>query len=557
MIKLILKLFAPFRWFIEKMGADYDQFIRILKLKLTLDDRRVNRYSKKSGNAQEKTLIKQSFFQVFMGTFFALFLVLVKDPFTFFYLSHTFLMAMMAMMIISEFSTILFDTTDNVIIQPLPIKGNTISLARNAHVFVYLAMMAFCISLISIIVAIYKFGNMAGLIFVFTIFLNVLFTLFFANILYLGIMRIVSGERLKNLLMYFQIFIAIFFMAAYQIGLKMVDKTVIQDMVLQVHWFTYLLPPAFFSGLIDALTTLNFDQSHLLFIAEALIIPPFAIYCTGKYLTPVFNRKLMDLEQGDRVSKIKSETAKASLWYKMMSSLLVHTTDEKAAFKLMWKMTGRERQFKQTMLPTFAYVILMIIAPNINKHQSFSDFTSGYKYLLILYAFTLVAFSLCTALLIGSNQSSTWLFKSLPLKSPASFFKGAINAAFARFFIPFYLIIGIVVCVLWGIKVLPDVFIAFLAIYLITSLLYYFQQPGFPFSLEKTAIQGGMNAIKVFGLMALAGIVGFTHFALLKWFDFANLLLIPVYGAAIYYVNRFMVYRKINWEEVDRVNSYS
>jgi len=220
-------------------------------------------------------------------------------------------------------------------------------------------------------------------------------------------------------------------------------------------------------------------------------------------------------------------------------------------------MTGRERQFKQTMLPTFAYVILMIIAPNINKHQSFSDFTSGYKYLLILYAFTLVAFSHCTALLIGSNQSSTWLFKSLPLKSPASFFKGAINAAFARFFIPFYLIIGIVVCVLWGIKVLPDVFIAFLAIYLITSLLYYFQQPGFPFSLEKTAIQGGMNAIKVFGLMALAGIVGFTHFALLKWFDFANLLLIPVYGAAIYYVNRFMVYRKINWEEVDRVNSYS
>jgi hypothetical protein len=116
---------------------------------------------------------------------------------------------------------------------------------------------------------------------------------------------------------------------------------------------------------------------------------------------------------------------------------------------------------------------------------------------------------------------------------------------------------GIAVCVLWGIKVLPDVFIAFLAIYLITSLLYYFQQPGFPFSLEKTAIQGGMNAIKVFGLMALAGIVGFTHFALLKWFDFANLLLIPVYGSAIYYVNRIMVYRKITWEKVDRVNSYS
>ena len=124
MINFILRLFVPFRWFIEKMGADYDQFIRILRLKLTIDDRRANRYSKKATNAQEKTLIKQSMFQIFMGAFFGIFLVMIKSPFTFFYLSHTFLTVMMAMMIISEFSTILFDTSENAIIQPLPIKGN-------------------------------------------------------------------------------------------------------------------------------------------------------------------------------------------------------------------------------------------------------------------------------------------------------------------------------------------------------------------------------------------------------------------------------------------------
>jgi hypothetical protein len=557
MINFILKLFVPFRWFIEKMGADYDQFIRILRLKLTLDDRRANKYSKKSENAQEKTLIKQSVFQIFMGVFFALFLIMVKSPFTFFYFSHTFLMLMMAMMIISEFSTILFDTSENVIIQPLPIKGNTVSLARNAHVFVYLAMMAFCLSVITIILAIFKFGNLTALIFVFTIFLNVLFTLFIANILYLGIMRLVSGERLKNLLMYFQVFIAIFFMAAYQIGLKMVDKSVIQDMVLPVHWYTYLLPPAFFSGLIEALTTLNFDQSHLLFIAEALVLPPIAIYCTGKYLTPIFNQKLMDLEQGDRVSKVKIETSRNSLYYRMMASLFVHYQDEKAAFKMMWKMVGRERLFKQSMLPSFGYIIIMIIAPNVGKHGNFSEFTTGYKYLFVLYSFMFISFAISGSLLIGNYQTSTWVFKSMPLKSPADFFKGTIKAAFARYFIPFYIVVGIVVCSLWGIKVLPDVFIAFLSIYLITLLSYYYQQPGFPFSLEKTAIQGGSNVMKVFGVMALAGIIGYAHYLLLNWFDFANLMLIPVFGGAIWYVNRVLVYRKITWINVDRVNSYS
>lgn len=557
MITFILKLFVPFRWFIEKMGADYNQFIRILKLKLTLDDRRVNRYSKKTENGQQKTLIKQSFFQIFMGVFFALFLILVKTPFTFFYFAHTFLMVMMAMMIISEFSTILFDTSENVIIQPLPIKGNTISLARNAHVFIYLTMMAFCLSVVTIILAVYKFGGVAGLIYVLTIFLNVLFTLFFTNILYLGIIRLVSGERLKNLLMYFQIAIAIFFMAAYQIGLRMVDKSAIRDMVLPVHWFTYLFPPAFFSGLIEGITTFNFDQSHLLFIAEALILPPVAIYFTGKYLTPVFNRKLMELEQGDRVSKIKSEASQSSLWYRLNSAIFVADKDEKAAFKLMWKMAGRERQFKQTLLPTFGYIIIMIILPNFGKHQTFSDFTTGYKYLLILYVFMMVSFALCSSLLVGNCQTAIWVFKSLPLKSPASFFKGAIKAAFARFFVPFYILIGTVVCVFWGIKALPDVIIALMSIYLMTLMAYYFQQPGFPFSLEKTAVQGGSNVMKVFVLMALSGVVGFLHYSLLKWFDFANLMLIPVYGAAIFYVNRIMVYRQITWKNVDRVNSYS
>jgi len=557
MIRFLLLLFIPFRWFIEKMGADYDQFIRILKLKLTLDDRRANKYSKKKENAQEKTLIKQSFSQIFIGIFFGLILVLMRSPFTYYYFAHTFVMVMMAMMIISEFSTILFDTSENVIIQPLPIKGNTISLARNAHVLIYLTMMAVCISVIPTIIAFIKFGILSGFIFVFTIFLNVLFTLFFANILYLGIMRLVSGERLKNLLMYFQVFIAIFFMAAYQIGIKMVDKTAIQDMVLPVHWFTYLFPPAFFSGFIEGLTALNFDQSHLIFIAEALIAPPVAIYLTGKYLTPVFNQKLMDLEQGDKISKIKTETSRRGLYYKLMASLFVHGKEEHAAFKMMWKMIGRERQFIQTILPSIGYILIMIIAPNIGKHGKFSEFITGNKYLLVLYPCMFVSFALCSALLIGNYKTSTWIFKSMPLKSPASFFKGAIKAAFAKFFIPFYFVISTMVCILWGIKALPDVFIAYLSIYLITILSYYFQQPGFPFSLEKSALQGGTNVIKVFGLLALAGIIGFSHYFLMKWFPFAYILLIPVYGGVIFYVNRIFVYEKITWKVVDRVNSYS
>ncbi len=557
MIRFLLSLFKPFRWFIEKMDADYNQFIRILQLKLTMDDRRMKGLGNKSKQETENALLKQSVMQILFGVFFATFLLIIKSQFTYYYFAHTFLMAMMAMMIISEFTTILFDTSENVIIQPLPIKGNTISLARNAHVFIYLSLMAFNLSVISIIIAIFKFGITSALIFSFTIFMNVLFTLFLANVLYLLIMRLASGEKLKNLLMYFQIVIAILFMLAYQFGVNMVDRTHIENMILPVYWYTYLVPPAFFSGLIEALSSRIFDQQHLIFIAEALIIPPIAIYLTGKYLTPVFNRKLMDLEQGDRVSKIKTENGRESWWYRILSAVFIHSQDEKASFKLIWIMTGRERLFKQTLLPAFGYIVIMIIVPFFNKSFNFNDLNQGYKYLLILYAFVFIGASLSGSLVSGNNQHAAWVFKTMPLSSPACYFKGFIKAAFARFFIPFYALLAIVICSIWGLKVLPDVIIALLAIYLFTIVFYYYQNANFPFGMEKIATQGGAAFLKVMGLMLVAVLLGVSHYFLLKWFNFANLLLIPVYLMAIYYVNRIFVYKKITWERVDSVNSYS
>lgn len=557
MVKFLLSLFVPFRWFIEKTGADYNQFIKILRLKLILDDRRMKGFGGNQGKTIENALVKQSLTQLFLGALFLTFLAVVKSPFTFFYFSHTFTMVMMAMMIISEFSTILFDTADNSIMQPLPIKGNTVSLARNAHVFLYLTLMAFSISIFTILLAIYKFGIVSGIIFILTIFLNVLFTLFLSNILYLGIMRLASGEKLKNLLMYFQVFVAILFMAAYQFGLNMVDKSAIKDMIVPVHWYTFLVPPAFFSGLVEALSTPNFDMQHLIFIAEAVFLPVIAIYLTGKYLTPVFNRKLMDLEQGDRASKVKIEESRQSLWYRVTATIFTKGTEERAAFKLMWKMTGRERLFKQTLLPAFGYVLIMIVVPLFNKHFNYRELVNGDKYLLILYAFMFISGIIPTAMNTGNNRHAAWVFKMLPFGTPANFFKGCIKAAFVRFFLPFYLALSIVICGIWGIRVLPDILIVLLVIYLFTSMMEYMQVPIFPFTMEKLAPQGSSKVFKFFGVILVAVALGFLHKFLLQWFPFANLILLPVYFGVILYFDRIYVYRKISWEKVDQANSYA
>jgi ABC-2 type transport system permease protein len=556
MVNFIIKLIAPFRRFIEMLGADYDQFILILKIKLTLDNRRVSALSKKPQNEQKNMMLWQAFTQIFIGFFFGMFVAIIKSPFTFFYLSHTFLMVMMAMMIISEFTTILFDTTENVIIQPLPIKGNTLSLARNAHVFLYLAFMAFNLSVVTIIVSITKFGILAAGVYVFTIFLNVLFTLFLANILYLGILRIAKGEQLKNLLMYFQIVMAILFMGGYQFGIKMIDKTNILNMELPIHWYTYLLPPAFFSGFTVAITLPSEGFQGYIFIIEALLIPFLAIYFTGKFLTPIFSRKLMELEQSDRSSDVKTESTRKSLWYMLMAKIFVFDKEEKASFNLMWKMTGRERLFKQTILPAFGYIIIIIVINFMNQKGGIQKALQGNTYLFILYSFIMIAGTMPGALLTGNNKTTSWIFKSLPYKSPAPFFRGSIKAAFAKFFIPGYIVISSIIVGFWGIKVIPDVIIALLAIYVLTLVLYYLQTPSFPFSMEKSAVQGGMAGMKMMGVILMGVIAGFGHQSISHLFPGSNLILIPIYSAAIWFVNRRYAVNTLTWRTVDRVNRY-
>ena len=142
------------------------------------------------------------------------------------------------------------------------------------------------------------------------------------------------------------------------------------------------------------------------------------------------------------------------------------------------------------------------------------------------------------------------------MKSPAGFFKGTIKAAFSKFFMPFYILVATGLSIIWGIRILPDAIIALMVIYLFALLIYYAQNPLFPFASDKAAAQAGGNTLKSFLFLMIAAAFGFLHKFLLHWFPFANLILIPVYAGIIYYVNRVMVYKQIRWTVVDRVNVY-
>jgi hypothetical protein len=238
-----------------------------------------------------------------------------------------------------------------------------------------------------------------------------------------------------------------------------------------------------------------------------------------------------------------------------MSKLLVSDTEEKASFKLMWQMAGRERLFKQILFPAFGYALIFIVLPFLTKGTTLHTLAMTDRYLLILYSFAIVGAAMSAALLNGMNKHAAWIFKSIPLPEPTALFKGCIKAAFARYFIPLYICVGIATCSIWGIRVFPDVLIVFSVIDILTLFMFYTQRPFFPFAIEKSSTSGDMYFKGLLATGVLAA-YGFFHYFLIKQFPFANLLLIPFNIGLIFLIDRIIVYRIITWKSVDKVNIY-
>ena len=81
----------------------------------------------------------------------------------------------------------------------------------------------------------------------------------------------------------------------------------------------------------------------------------------------------------------------------------------------------------------------------------------------------------CTLVVLNPNQPN------IPLK------KSSLS--------PRFLILSIIIVSVWGISVIPDVIIAWLANYFCTLLMFYTQKPEFPFTQSKATNLGGVYMI--------------------------------------------------------------
>ncbi len=552
MIKLLLSLFVPFKSIIKRMGASYTQFIKILELKLTLDNRRPSNFNGNRAKENSSSLFWQFLMMFILGLVILTITTKLHDSFTLFFLGHSMLTLTISMLIISEFSTILLDTSDNTILHPLPINSTTLSLARNAHIFIHLMFSALSLMLPIIIqIAIqYGIGSMAA--FIFALILNVIFTLFLSNLLYLGIMRFAKGDKLKNLLMYFQVVMAILFMAIYQLSLNLFEKIDFSNITIATDWYTYIIPSTYFAGFTEMFSSLNFSPNLTILSLVALALPPLGLYIIGKYLTPIFNKKLADIEQSDKLSSQKQPRTLANLFSKLFS----FNQQERTAFVLIWKLIGRERLFLQTVLPTFGYILFFMVFPFFKDFEGITSLAETDKYFVILYASCFLSASIPPSMSIGNNKEIGWLIRSLPIESPHRFFIGAMKSVFVRFLTPFYIAVSIGVVAIWGTKAIADIAVVYMVMYLNIVAAFLATPKKHPFSSNKKSSNSGATLAIFFLVMMSTIILGYIHYYGAQMYKFFPVMLILIYGLAIYIVQTMIFKKFFTWKALDLANSH-
>ena len=551
MVKFILRLIRPFRKLLEWAGVNYSQFEVILGAKLTMDNRKML-----GNNSQKKTLKNAMAMQVFIysiiGGFMSMMLIKGSSALFFFTtIFFSFIMIMVIMGLISEFNTILFDTRDNSILLPRPITPRTLLFVRIMHIMIYLMLISLSLSIFPLIVFAFMFGVPAMLLLLVDVILITLFSVFLTNIIYLLLMKMITGERLKDIITYSQIVMAIIFMGAYQFMPRLAENQALIANFNHIQWWMYLIPPFWMSASISPIINGGIGLQSAGFLLLSVAMPLIGLWLVSSVLAKNFNQSLSTLDQGDTKSDKKKGKAETSSMVDFISRICSYTAEERVSFATIWRIANRDRKFKQTVYPGLGYVFIIIIMAFVNTRTPLSEIGETKKYLILIYAPAFILNVLIYTIRYSENFKANWIYQTIPVKLPGQLISGAFKAIFAQLFLPVYILANIATVYFWGASVIIDVIFGFCVILMMAYIMLLVQPAAFPFSDERSSEQSGRNVVSsMLMLLAIGAMAGLHYFLVAS--NINLLFVLPVILLVLFLLSR--KYRQTPWHKMVKMN---
>ncbi|MCP4218064.1 MAG: hypothetical protein GY765_25700 [bacterium] len=552
MIEKILKFLDRFQWLFRMMKVDYPVFRAILWAKITSDNRRPHmnfNVKKEKGKEQSGTLVKSMGMNLFMGFMIGLSIFVVKS----FFLANVFIfaavMTLACMALISDFTSVLTDTTDNAVLLPRPVDGRTLLMSRITHIVIFLFLVVMSLALPTLIFGLFKYGVAYSLLLVPVLFFATLLVVFTTNVIFMGLLKLMSGEKFRDYINYIQVAT----MAIFTVGIHMMPRLLedgLAKLKIPLDWWTCYFPPAWFAGSMEGILQGQWSIVHVVLAVQTVGVPLLGIFAVVRFLGPGFNRKLARIDSSEPGKKKKRFRFDAPVFF---SRLLTRSAVERVGFEMTWKLVSYDRKFKLNVYPSLAmmlFALYLLLKPGkaATWLEAFSALPRTGKYVAMIYFSLLLIFAAITCVAYSDKFKAAWIYRALPIERPGELLSGAFKSLAIKMSAPF-MVVSVIVVSVWGWAVVDDIVFGYLAVHVSCVIALSMMNRYLPFSIKNTStgtnmVQGMLVMIVMGGLM----MVGLLHYFLLTKAAWAvtmgNVVL------ALLLVMLLKTYRRTEWAKI-------
>ncbi|MBK8977702.1 MAG: hypothetical protein IPM29_17485 [Planctomycetes bacterium] len=413
-------------------GVDTDALRALLQTEFTLGVRRARRAQDEGRQSGLQTGAVLGFvMQVLMGGIGAMAVGFIRDPLWGMGIAQLVLMAMLTMVLVSDYLPMLVDTADVTVIAPLPVGDRTLLATRITHATTLLAVTLLGSSVLPLIAGTIVHGVAFVPIWCLATLLLAGTAVALSFGLFLGAMRLFDMERFRDLILYLQVAAMVLVMGGFQVLPRLVSSAEVESLVRHRGWWLALLPPFHGAGL---LAWWQGDHSRLVVVLGVLgvVVPLALLTALVAWLGGGFVARLAAMATGARSAPAPRPRRR------VFRDALLRSTAARAGYDFVAALSRRERTFRLRTYPLVAVSVVLGIAMSLQRGAVRNERMLAISlYFLATYSPLVV-----TMARYSDNHEASWILRTAPLRRPGEFLTGGLTALLVTFTAPAVLLMS-------------------------------------------------------------------------------------------------------------------
>ena len=531
-----LKILDLFRPIFEAFGVEYEKMRLIVSMKLTLDKRKNN------SSENKNSLMQSVILYLVIGLVASRIIVMPIDIMTKMTVLFALIFVMLLTCFITDFSSVILDTYDRHIIGITDVKDITLNMAKIVHIIIYISIISLSISAFSIIMILMAYNIGFCLLFILCMILMDFLLIMMTSVIYYLLIKIFKGEKLKDVLNLFQIFMILVFSIMYYFITSSLSDIQI-NYTFSINAYDLFIPFMWFASLFCVIFYGKIQTLYIIMAILGIIVPILSILIYIK-LTPAFERNLDKLEQ---VSYNEKDSKSKKNFVSKLANKICKNNEEKSFFEFIYTNLSRDREFKTRVYPTLASGIIMPLVlffvtydRSISIMEYLKSLSTTNNFLNIYLAVILL--QNCILLLKYSKEyEASFIYDVLPISKKKNIYSAEFKVIIIKLFVPVFIIIGIPYLILFKAKFIVHLLIAFVSTIFISMGTFRVNDKSLPFSEDYAVTANTSNFLNIIKSIGFVGVAVLLHYLI---------ILKTPYIFSVAYLILLILIMKIIWNKV-------